>query len=226
MKCCFIADLHGYLPDNITSCEVVFICGDISPLDIQGDHDKCRKWFKNEFKSWAESLPCDKVIFIAGNHDRCVHKLSFMYEHFPKNEKVTYLFHESYVYTSRSGKEYRIFGTPYCKQFGNWAFMENDETLTKLFSEIPVDLDILITHDAPYGCSDICLERMWWNNGEHIGNVPLREAILDKAPKIHVSGHLHSASREWTILGTTNHTNCSIMSESYTPIYDPIYCEI
>ena len=31
---CGISDLHGNLPE-ITSCDIVVICGDIFPLDIQ-----------------------------------------------------------------------------------------------------------------------------------------------------------------------------------------------
>lgn len=118
-----MSDLHGDLP-VIEPCELVCICGDISPLNIQANHKKTRKWLIKEFKPWCESLPCDKVIFIAGNHDSSFQKLDFMYTQFPKDGKTTYLFHESYVYTAKSGKEYSIFGTPYCKLFGNWAFID------------------------------------------------------------------------------------------------------
>ena len=65
-----LSDIHGtLLPiESFKPCELVCICGDISPLNIQGTHKKMRKWLVNEFKPWCESLPCDKVIFIAGNH--------------------------------------------------------------------------------------------------------------------------------------------------------------
>lgn len=65
-----LSDIHGtLLPiESFKPCELVCICGDISPLNIQGAHKKMRKWLVNEFKPWCEKLPCDKVIFIAGNH--------------------------------------------------------------------------------------------------------------------------------------------------------------
>lgn len=153
MEIVALSDLHGtLLPANdFPSCELVCICGDISPLNIQANHRKMRKWLVNKFKPWCESLPCDKVVFIAGNHDSALGNLDFMYTQFPKDEKVTYLFHENYIYVSKSGKEYSIFGTPYCQLFGNWAFMEMDEMLEKLFLSIPQNLDILLTHDQPYG---------------------------------------------------------------------------
>ena len=71
MKICALSDLHGTLfstEDYFEPCELVCICGDISPLSIQATSRKMRRWLVDEFKPWCESLPCDKVIFIAGNH--------------------------------------------------------------------------------------------------------------------------------------------------------------
>lgn len=225
MKVILMSDLHGDLP-VIEPCELVCICGDISPLNIQATHKKMRKWLIEEFKPWCESLPCDKVIFIAGNHDSSFQKLDFMYTQFPKDGKTTYLFHESYVYTAKSGKEYSIFGTPYCKLFGNWAFMESDETLEKLYSTIPNNLDILITHDQPYGYNDIILDDVPWANNSNIGNKPLAKAILEKQPKIQVNGHLHSCDHSMIEIGATKHYNVSLKNEMYEIVYKPLVLNI
>lgn len=223
MKICALSDLHGTLlpVEDIEPCELVCICGDIVPLNIQSNSKKTRRWLKEDFKSWANTLPCDKVLFIAGNHDLHLN-LAFMKEHFSSQDKVTYLFHENYVYKAKNGREYTIFGTPYCKQFGNWAYMEADEMLVKLFQAIPKDLDILMTHDAPYGVSDVLLQNVPWNTGEHIGNIPLREAILEKSPRYNIHGHLHSTSHEFENLGITKVVNCSLKDEHYQPVYYPI----
>lgn len=227
MKIVALSDLHGtLLPVNdFSSCELVCICGDISPLNIQANHRKMRKWLVNKFKPWCESLPCDKVVFIAGNHDSALGNLDFMYTQFPKDEKVTYLFHENYIYVSKSGKEYSIFGTPYCQLFGNWAFMEMDEMLEKLYLSIPKDLDILLTHDAPFGVTDVLLQ-LGYYTGEHIGNKPLAKIILKTAPKYVFHGHLHSTSRKFEECGYSKVVNCSIKDEKYLPIYEPIIIEI
>lgn len=224
-----LSDIHGTLlpvEDYFKPCEMVVICGDIVPLNIQANSKKARQWLKGPFKEWCESLPCDKVVFIAGNHDFCMHRLDFMYREFPKDKKVTYLFHESYVYTSRSGKEYTMFGTPYCKQFGNWAYMEADETLDKLFNQIPENLDILLTHDQPYGFGDIILDDIWWNTGEHIGNKPLAEAVFMRQPKYMFCGHLHSTDHGCVQIRETKRYNVSIKNEAYEPVYEPLYLEI
>lgn len=230
MNVCAISDLHGtLLPiEDFKPCELLCICGDISPLNIQANHKKMRKWLVNEFKPWCESLPCDKVIFIAGNHDDICKNSDFMYSVFPKDEKVTYLFHEGYTYISKSGKEYNIFGTPYCKLFGNWAFMEMDDMLDKLYKDIPENLDILMTHDAPYGVSDIILQEdcPWYDGKTHIGNKPLSQEILRKTPKVVLHGHLHSTSRIFEEWGYSKVVNCSIKDEYYNPIYDPLIFEL
>lgn len=230
MKICCLSDLHGTLlpVEDFKPCEMVCICGDVVPLNVQASSKKTRKWLINEFKPWCESLPCDKVIFIAGNHDIYLNNLDFMYTQFPKDKKVTYLFHENYVHASRSGKEYSIFGTPYCQLFGNWAFMETDNILEKLYQDIPENLDILITHDAPYGVSDIILQEdyPWYDGKTHIGNKPLSQEILRKAPKIVLHGHLHSTSRIFEELGYSKVVNCSIKDEHYNPVYDPLIFEL
>ena len=231
MKIISLSDLHGTLlpvVDYFEPCELILICGDISPLNIQANDRKMKKWLENDFKCWCESLPCNKVLFIAGNHDWiCSRNVDFMYKTFPKDAKVTYLFHEGYIHTSLSGEEIHIFGTPYCTQFGNWAFMEDDQRLTELFKKIDYNLDILITHDAPYGASDILLqEDVPWYTGKHIGSKPLAEAILLKQPKYVFHGHLHSTSRIFEDLGPSKVINCSIKDEKYLPIYDPIITDI
>ena len=178
------------------------------------------------FKPWCESLPCDKVIFIAGNHDLHFGNLDFMYTQFPKDKKVTYLFHKSYVYTSRSGKEYSIFGTPYCKLFGNWAYMAMDDVLDKLYQDIPENLDILLTHDQPFGWGDILFDDVIWNTGDHIGNKPLAKAIVEKKPRFQFNGHLHSCDHNLIEIGETKHYNVSLKNEKYEPVYDPLVVEV
>lgn len=103
--------------------------------------------------------------------------------------------------------------------------MYQDDILKQTFNEIPEGLDILITHDAPFGVSDILLQEGYYT-GEHIGNKPLAEAILQKSPKIVCHGHLHSTSREFESLGKSKVINCSIKDEFYNPIYEPLYFEI
>lgn len=226
MKICAISDLHGYLP-KIEPCELLLICGDIVSLKCQEYHQSCRKWYLKKFKPWIEGLPCEKVLFIPGNHECGMENNEDEFKRlFSRSNKATLLIHENYEYISKDGQIFKIFGTPYCKKFGDWAYMRENETLEEKFSEIPEGLDILMTHDAPYGCNDICVESTPWNTFEHLGNIPLRETILKKNPKLVLHGHLHSSLHEFESLGESKVINCSIKNENYEPIYSPLLLDV
>ena len=235
MKIAAISDLHGNLPiypspywEGLEECELLFICGDILPLRCQTDMVESRRWLIEEFKPWAASLPVEQVYFIAGNHD-------FWFERndiearkiFSLNDKVTYMKNEYLDYYSsiQDSKTYRIFGTPYCHIFGNWAFMRGEETLAEKFSQIPDDVDILISHDAPYGTSDICFEG-WSADGRHKGCPELRDAIIASKPKYNFHGHLHSTNHGEEILDETKVYNVSILGEDYSLKYKPFMLRI
>lgn len=227
IKVMAISDLHGNLLDinNFEVHDITIICGDISPLKIQASNKKMKKWLVNEFKPWAESIPSRKVYFIAGNHDWVFSRdRDFGPSIFPLEDKVSYLCQSGDTFYHYD-KEYKIFGTPYCKQFYNWAFMEEEGLLRSLYSVIPDNLDILITHDAPYGVSDILLQKEYYT-GDHIGNKPLMESVIEKSPKYLLHGHLHSTSREFEDLNTTKVINCSVLDENYNVVYRPVYFNI
>lgn len=66
MKVTAISDLHGNLID-IEPCDLLLICGDISPLDIQRDYIQMTKWIFNEFREWIMKIDCSTVILMNYN---------------------------------------------------------------------------------------------------------------------------------------------------------------
>jgi len=230
MKICGISDMHGKLDFNIKKCDVLCICGDIVPLNVQTLHEWSVKWLKEKFIPWCEKQPCDKVFFIAGNHD-----WFFQWhpdeakEIFKDNKKITYLLDSEAEYVKEAKDSYesiRIYGTPWCHQFYNWAFMTSDVELAKIYSKIPYKVDILMSHDCPYGTSDIILQDVPWKTDNHIGCIPLGEAVDEKKPRIHFCGHLHSCSHEPQQRGDTTVINVSVVNEHYKRVYEPHYVEI
>lgn len=223
MKILALSDLHGNLPDlSEYKADIAVICGDIVPLKYQINHHRSRKWFRNDFSIWSQNLPVDKVYFIAGNHDFLLEAhngwISLL---FPDNDKVTYINQTLHEYNGL-----RISGTPYCHKFGNWAFMQIDDLLYNKYNELPENLDILITHDVPYGIQDICLQEKEWNDYQHIGNVPLFNYVRDHQPKILCSGHLHSTDHNEYKINNTRCFNCSILDENYNIVYKPQLIEL
>lgn len=222
-----MSDLHGYLP-QIDQCELVLICGDIVPLNIQDSSKLTYRWFSTVFKEWAENLPCQKIVFIAGNHE--LHLQGHYKEYrqlFNTDSKIVYLCHEEYTYSGSDGNDYRIFGTPYCQEFGSWAFMLTDKKLGEMFLDIPRKLDILLTHDQPYMYGDVLLqEDCPWATKEHIGSSTLTLAIFGTAPRYQFNGHLHSCDHDKIMIGDTIHYNVSLKDEKYQVVYKPLYLNI
>lgn len=234
MKIAVISDLHGYLPiypgkywDGIEECEVLLICGDILPLNIQTNMPKSKDWLIVDFKLWASDLPVEKVYIVAGNHDFWFERNSIeAHSIFSKYDKVTYLCNEFADHISiQDSKVYRIFGTPYCKIFGNWAFMRNNEFLAQKYNEIPENVDIFISHDAPK-VSDLGIIKEGNWSGTDAGNPVLAKYILEKKPKYAFCGHIHSGNHELQEVDGIKFANTSIVNERYDLFYKPLIIRI
>lgn len=226
MKITAVSDLHGNLID-IEECTVLLICGDISPLNIQKDYIQMTKWFFNEFYNWINNLPCDYVILTPGNHD-------FWFEKFIKDGTM-YLWDKLSILINDTAeifygiKHIKIFGTPYCKDFGNWPFMPGNDKLSELYDKIPEDIDILICHDSPligYVGNIMEESNKMYPNGIPAGNKYLADVIFDKRPKYVLSGHIHSGDHELKDYNGIKCANVSILDESYNIAYKPLTIEI
>ena len=135
MKICGISDIHGDLSVKIQPCDVLCICGDIVPLEVQVNSKKSKRWLKELFIPWCSKQPCKKVLVVGGNHDFFLwHHPLQMKEMVKEEEKIEYLLNEGYEFEG-----VKFFGTPLCKEFGYWAFMypydEQDRILDKALEE-------------------------------------------------------------------------------------------
>lgn len=217
MKVLAISDLHGNLPKNLPEADIALICGDIVPLVLQRDEKLVAMWMCSLFTAWAEELPVYKVFFIAGNHDCFTDKYR---RWFPKDDKVTYLEDEEIEYVHKD-KTYRIYGTPWCKKFGNWFHNLESDKLYKAMSKIPKNLDILMTHEAPFGETDRPVD-----SDKHLGSDEIRQAIIEKEPRYVFHGHIHSGSHDISKIGTSKIYNVSILDEAYEEAYQPLVLEL
>lgn len=208
MKFIALSDMHGDLPIITEQYDLVFICGDISPVSLQRNHDKCRKWFKNVFIPWCESLRADKVIFIAGNHDFFLESRKPVIE----SDKVIYLEDSMYIHNG-----IRIYGTPWCTNLSNWAFYTANESE---YNNIP-QCDILLCHQPPAVGSVGLVHQPGFNYMRTFASVCLANAIKDKNIKYVLCGHVHSGNHVPEVINNTAFVNVSIMDEDYKPIYPP-----
>lgn len=222
------SDLHGWLPHVTESFDLMLLAGDIEPVrnhSIAYQQD----WYKKDFAPWIESLPFkdehSKVFLIGGNHSHLLSVKKFdgnellygVKENTPS--RVVNLKNSLETFKHPDG-DITVWGTPNCKEFCNWWNMYPDDILATHYEQIPKDLDILLSHDCPYGCCDRC--DGWIKMGrvpEHIGNKPLREAILQRNIKLGIFGHLHTGNHNGEMLGNTLCYNVSYLNEQYEPAY-------
>ena len=226
MKIAAISDMHGILDFNVEKSDILFICGDIVPLKIQGYSKESKRWFKNTFIPWCKNQPVNDIYLVGGNHDWWIYRHPEQVKECCKElPNLHYLLDEEAVYMDEDGTAYKIYGTPWCHQFGDWAFMGySDNALAQKFMNMGDDIDFLITHDAPYGVSDIC--DSFWNRGEHIGSHGLAYAIAQRQPKYNFHGHLHSSNHGCEMLENTQVYNVSMIDEQYKLRYYPLYLEL
>lgn len=219
------SDLHGILPSYVEEFDLMLICGDICPA-----HDHYfsfqKEWVENEFVEWVNELPFketwSKVIMTPGNHDFVFERWG--QEDYDRLTRLTggrlivlrnQLYEFEYVSPNYGDIEkLRIFGTPYCQQFGRWAFMRDDSVLEKKFAEIPNNVDILISHSAPdiegYGYVD------WGTPYKRNAGCPiLAAAIKEKQPRYAFCGHIHSGNHKLQVVDGTAIANVSLCDESY-----------
>ncbi|QOR56975.1 DNA double-strand break repair protein [uncultured phage cr60_1] len=195
MRICGISDIHGNLIKDIPKCDVLCICGDIVPLDIQRQMDDSIKWFQNEFANWVKDLPCKKVIAVPGNHDFYLENKLKEWKGFVEDYeiytdgKVRFLADELFNYEGVS-----FYGTPWINPilFGKWAFeYSTNEIEDNPFEKIP-KCDILLTHDNP-------------NHNHSLGHYCFGKY------KHHLFGHWHDGT-SYKHLGQHN---CSILDDYY-----------
>lgn len=226
MNIAAISDTHGIIKKDmipeIQGSDILLIAGDTCDLYVQRNIEKSREWYKKFFIPWTQSLVVNHIVMIGGNHDFFLESEADSFREMIDGTNITYLENE---YLDIDGVT--IYGTPLCHKFFNWAFMPSDEEQEKVFKETMDDrkIDILLSHDAPYGCSDICFESSY-DNKSHIGNHVLRRMILDKKPALNIHGHLHSANHEEETLGDTKVYNVSLINENYALAYKPLVFQI
>ncbi len=223
------SDCHGFLPKITEPFDLLLIAGDITPCQWGYNYKSVQwDWLINEFKDWLVNLPFktkgSKVFVTPGNHDKVFEGISVAERTELKQilgANFELLIHEEKIfsYEKEDGliQDIRIFGTPYCKMFGNWSFMFYDSFLEKAFNEIPKDLDILITHDPP-SLNNLGKISQGKGKGKEAGNNILAKRLLEIKPKYLFSGHIHSGNHKFEEFNGIMMANVSYVDEFYEPV--------
>ena len=227
MRICAISDIHGDLPE-LPRAEVVCISGDFSPLKIQTSYPYMMIWCRTEFIPWMLNLDCERVIFIAGNHDFCCENPNWFDDFYDNvkeanggedTEKIVYLENESYLYKGK-----RFFGCPYSSIPG-WAFSTKTGDKNG-YRAIEPDVDVLLVHQAPK-LNNLGTSNIGSASERDFGSKSLLKVIQDRKPKLVLCGHIHTGSHKLNIdEHGIQYYNVSIKNESYRIAYDPLIINI
>lgn len=197
MRILHLSDTHGahHRLKALPEADVLIHTGDFT---LDGSEVEA-----SDFINWLCNLPYAHKIFICGNHDECLY--GAIIEGLDAN--VHYL--------NNSGIEIdgiKFYGVPMflndCitgRQFQNYA-------------NIPDNIDIVITHEPPYGILDE-------SDKTNFGSKELLQRIKSISPAAHLFGHIH-CQQGIERLGTTIYSNGTTINNGIINLQTPIIIKL
>jgi hypothetical protein len=120
-----------------------------------------------------------------------------------------------------------VWATPWSNQFMQWAFMKAPGKLEALYAEIPEGIDVLVSHQPPYGYGDRSFD-VGSGRVEHLGSRELLAAIERVRPRLAICGHIHDGYGRTEYAGIPIY-NVSLVDGLYRLVHAPTVidlCEI
>jgi len=214
IKIVAISDTHGLhndmyhpLPEGDILVHAGDFCNSGSIVDVK------------KFNIFLKTLSSYKnIVIIAGNHDWAMQKDPQLARDVLLEglTNVHYLIDEELVLEG-----IKFYGSPWQPEFCNWAFnLPRGPALAAVWSKVPDDTDILITHGPPDGdLGGMC------NHGGEAGCKDLLARIQQVEPKYHIFGHIHEQYGIRNNNSPTTFINASTCTLGYVPSNKPIIIE-
>jgi Icc-related predicted phosphoesterase len=132
-----------------------------------------------DFNVWLGELPHRLKIVIPGNHE-------FFLE---RNSKQCKVISNGTVLVNAAIEimGLKIWGSPTTPLSSGAFGLASESDRKRLYSKIPDDVDILVTHGPPFGILDCAPGDM-----HHTGCPQLLKAVTRLKPRLHLFGHVHS----------------------------------
>lgn len=181
---------HGQLGE-LPSADVIVHSGDITE---NGTEEEAL-----DFMNWFCELPYSYKIFIAGNHDLCLHNAVI-----DNLDTTCHFLYDNEIEIDGA----RFYGVPY--------FAESPVVTAGSYRQIPDGIDVLITHQPPYGIHDLVGESHW-------GSEDLYLRVQNLKPSLHLFGHAHSANgmTEASVKTSTTFSNASFFDDGFGLVFGP-----
>jgi Icc-related predicted phosphoesterase len=168
-----ISDTHGLHREiDVPEGDLLIHAGDVSPLSG-------KRSAIVDFNLWLGELPQKFRCLVPGNHDYLLMAREFR-RSLLSNAIVL-------VNEGIEIEGLRIWGCPVTSLESDAFGVESAKSRREVYSQIPEDTDVLITHQPPFNVLDSDFDSNW-----HFGCRELLDAVTRVRPKLHVFGHVHT----------------------------------
>jgi hypothetical protein len=231
-----MSDTHDHLdeivgPDwGVPAGDLVVHAGDVS---VRGTAPEIERFVQTYGK-----LPHATKVFIAGNHD-------WLFERNPEYAEALVLQAggtfvkpgqvagdlTGLVYLQDSGCRVNgllVWGSPWTPRFFDWAFQTDAGSRTRaLWSRIPADVDILVTHGPAFGVMDQAPAfGVTGAPDRRVGCQDLAEELAGRTrlPRLHVFGHIHGQYGVQS--GPMVSVNAALLNDRYNVTRAPVVVDL
>lgn len=212
MKFVLISDTHSkHKQIKVPEGDILIHAGDLTSMGYEHEVLEVFNWFKTLSKQFKH------IIFIAGNHDLSFQRKNTWLEIMLEDIKGTNIHYLEDTAITLEGINF--YGSPWQPEFHSWAFnAPRGEKLAQIWSKIPDNTDVLITHGPPQTILDTS-GSPW--NVPLLGCEELLTRVNQVKPKFHVFGHIHGGYG-MVYNGNTYFVNAAVCTEQYVPSNYPI----
>lgn len=199
LKLLVMSDTHlQHWSINTEECDIAIHCGDATNLGTEVE--------VYNFMEWFAAIPATHHLYVPGNHDRLMERVTL-------REEVEKQFPNVEILVDRAItiEGYRFYGTPWVPYCGNWAFMLKESYQPNPFKMINRDTEILLTHGPAYEILDDV------GHGYSVGSEYLLEAIQHLyCLQYHFFGHIHESHGHKEVNGV-HHYNVACCIDGLQP---------
>lgn len=207
MKVTVISDTHNrHAEFGRLRGDVLIHCGDMLDLFDRSPDDLKR------VDDWFGEQEFDLILCTGGNHDLLLEDR--VLQGLAPFSNATYLQDRKHVHSGVT-----FYGAPWVPKLKGHAFYKGDNELREKWSQIPTDVDVLITHTPPLSRLDMS------SRGIALGCPHLAAATTRVRPKLHCFGHVHNGAGIEESNGTV-FVNASSVDSQVNLAYAPRVFEI
>lgn len=175
-----ISDTHNDTSLNCGEGNILFHHGDATNKGTEKEISNFNDFLTKQLNNF------DHIVYIPGNHDLLFESNEKRARSFFSNNRIHILINESLKLY-----DFKIYGSPFSRTYGNFAFMKDGLKLFEEWEKIPKDVEILITHSPPFGILDYASSRTG-NLG--CQNLMWRVETEYKSLLLHGFGHIHESN--------------------------------